>query len=1266
MKTRTSIYKNLQFRTGTGDAYYQIRITKNGIYYDMDKIVSCDVQQMLCGSGIGVEIGQACAATCTLVLFESSANWERMAKFTVSFRIVSGDGMENTSWYDIGQFYTDTRSEDNAGQLSITAYDSMLLMEGTWTDSIPSEDLPANWPITARAWATLIQQHNLATFQDLTQLDNTIAFVGLDTTSSIRDVLKSIATVHGGNWTVLANGNLSLIQYANLIDDDPTDTDAYIDLGQAEESIETSPALPAVTGVHLETDAGTVMEYGSDSGYVVRAVCNVATTEGITEFCLTKVNHFVYKPFTAYNVCIDPAIELGDSVMINGVGYQVMALDLRLNGLITATVSAPYDQEVDHEYAVPNEDAKTYRKAMAAVQDGMSDYVTKEAHESSLQQTEEAITATVAATYVTQEIYNEQIAEIQGQIDGSIQTWSGNAVPTLSNAPAVDWTTDADKATHVGDTYFVNSDAGIPEAGYYYRFENNNGVYSWQLLNDTALTEALNKAAAALAAAEDAQDSADAAQSTANTATATAQLKGRIFVVTPTPPYSRGDLWFKDTESVIKVCMTPRNSGASFNENDWVKRDNYTDDSELQKFINNVYNVAVQSIQDQIDQKAETYYQDSDPALQWGAAIAGIAVVGIDKIGVWDGAEHEGDLWFRTTDHTTWYFDGDYWVQQSVPDDVFDQIDGKAQIFVGQPYAPYRVGDLWFKSADDDIKTCIANRIEPEGAFNEADWVKYNKYTDDTRANQVDNNLTTFKNTFSINPKDIRAEVERRVISDHSETRTSFGWLLNDTAHIWYSNNNEVVRFNQSGVYVKGEIRATTGYIGNDNTGFKIEATSIRNTMTGRDDTTNNGIYIGTNGIALGKGNFKVTDQGVITAKSGTIGGFTINATSMYTNGQSTYNGTGNGIYMGSSGFRIGSKFKVDNAGNVTCGNITATSGTFEGSVYAKNIQSGGNYGTLSGTAITNNTLEGIKIKDGSITGSDAYGRQGKIAQRSLKGLDIAQNTISGGERGNVAQHTLEDLNVVSSGYSPSALNSTIQGQLTSAGIFGKAITAGLNTSQYPSDFYAKKIQAITAFYSGTYNVYGESGSVAYDLTGHYHDLKLNSEGKIEIGPPQKEKPVPFEYGGDGYDHASVLETTSNNYRSYNNSLAWGANLYSPNLTESSVFGRVGLYKADDSLISTLRLSLAISIVSASTSTNYGDYHTVNGNWHLYVHVKNGSTEIYKGDVDVQHAVNYGKEQASQRTVTRAYYETDEYGARTGKIWVRFSDGNTQGDIPIS
>lgn len=84
-------------------------------------------------------------------------------------------------------------------------------------------------------------------------------------------------------------------------------------------------------------------------------------------------------------------------------------------------------------------------------------------------------------------------------------------------------------------------------------------------------------------------------------------------------------------------------------------------------------------------------------------------------------------------------------------------------------------------------------------------------------------------------------------------------------------------------VSMQGSVTATSGYIGNGESGFTIKNTAIYN---GRSDLSGslpagspagNGIYVGTNGISLGTSVdgplFKVTSAGVLTAKSATITG---------------------------------------------------------------------------------------------------------------------------------------------------------------------------------------------------------------------------------------------------------------------------------------------------------------------------------------------------------------------------------------------------------
>ena len=968
MKSASATYKILR---ALNTSYYEWRVLQSDKTYEIDKLKSINIAFSLT-TQTGIDIGNANSAKCSLTVMEASSNWQRMAQFTVQFRICSAGGGTKSEWITLGKFYTDERSEDKQGNLSIIGYDAMLKLEVTWADKIPDQYLPASYPITARAWATMIENAQLADFADLTQLNDTVEFVGLNTTSTIRDTLKTIAAVHAGNWMMTTSETLNLMQFVNV---DPEETSTYFDLQLNTQSIDDSPALSAVTGVHLETEMGSVAESGTATGYVVKAICDVSTTAGISELCLSKVTGYVFRPFEAGVAYLDPRADIGDSVKIGNTIYQIMSIDWNLAKTPTATVSAPYDNEIDHEYTVPDTETKTYRKAMSLVDEKMDDYVAWSEFSTAIEQNEQQITLIAQSTCVTQNVFNAEIANLQDQIDGNVQSWSGNAVPTLNNTPASNWTTAADKAEHVGDIYFVNSDAGIPEAGNYYRFEVDNGVYSWQLLSDSVLTEALSKAAAALAAAEDASDTADASL-------AEAQAKGRIFVVQPTPPYDVGDLWFNGTDSVIKVCMTARASG-SYVASDWVKRDKYIDDIDLETYLAD--SELIQTIQSQLDRKAETYYQSADPAIEWGGCVAGIAVAGLDVIGVPETLEHTGDLWYRTTDKTTWYWNGTTWVQQDVPQEVFDQIDGKARIFVSIPetYDEYDIGDLWVNATYQDLySNDVLRCITPKNAgeyFSISHWIKASKYTDDTA-------LVQFQSEFTVQPNQIKAEVEKRVIKDQSSTMSTFGWVLNESSHTWYANATEVMKIQRTGLTVMGEIRATSGYIGNSSTGFAITASAIRNGMTSLSDTSHDGVYLGTDGIALGRGKFKVTNAGALTATSGKIGGFNIGNSSIY-NGMTSFNDTThNGVYIGTDGIALGKgNFQVTSSGA-----LYANEGYFLGLIQAASIRSAytdpdtPQFGYFNGGGLTEYSVSG------GVGGQIGYTNNG-----GLIGANMEYNTIS-------------------------------------------------------------------------------------------------------------------------------------------------------------------------------------------------------------------------------------------------------------------------------
>lgn len=289
-------------------------------------------------------------------------------------------------------------------------------------------------------------------------------------------------------------------------------------------------------------------------------------------------------------------------------------------------------------------------------------------------------------------VYDPAIADLQKQIDGQIETWYYDYVPTLSNVPASSWKTDTERARHEGDLFFNKL------TGYAYRFFKDGSTWKWQLVQDTDITKALS-------AASTAQDTADA--------------KRRVFVAQPTPPYDIGDLWSQGTDGDLMRCQTARKSG-SFVQSDWIKASKYTDDTALDTFLKGDYATTIKDLQAQDDKKAETWYQSNDPSAAWTTSAAK--------------NEHKGDLWFNSSNGEVKRWNGTSWAEMDItpPDSVFDKIDGKAQIFISQPKPPYHKGDLWFNSASSDIMTCITERLS--GNYTESDWQKRNKYIDSSTA----------------------------------------------------------------------------------------------------------------------------------------------------------------------------------------------------------------------------------------------------------------------------------------------------------------------------------------------------------------------------------------------------------------------------------------------------------------------------------------------------------------------------------------------------
>lgn len=216
-----------------------------------------------------------------------------------------------------------------------------------------------------------------------------------------------------------------------------------------------------------------------------------------------------------------------------------------------------------------------------------------------------------------------------------------------------------------------------------------------------------------------------------------------------------------------------------------------------------------------------------------------------------------------------------------------------------------------------------------------------------------------------------------------------------------------------SGVDISGKVKASEGSIGNFTLGNALYSGTTKTTYA----STAAGVYIGTDGIAMGQNNpFKVdsngnltaskaTITGVITANSGKIGAFTLNTNGQLYYGKASLDDNKSGFFLSSGGIALGanSVFKVDSNGN-----LTASKATISGVIHATTL-------TLDGK-IPSSKVDGLPdfsiyiAKDGTIGSTPAAGATGfKV---SSAGALTASNVVVYGtiyaSAGNIGNFTLK------------------------------------------------------------------------------------------------------------------------------------------------------------------------------------------------------------------------------------------------------------------
>lgn len=368
-------------------------------------------------------------------------------------------------------------------------------------------------------------------------------------------------------------------------------------------------------------------------------------------------------------------------------------------------------------------------------------------------------------------IKNSQvIADLQNQVDGAIETWFYEGVPTLTNAPASSWTTDKDKDTHLGDLYYDN------KTGKAYRFAKDGNTYKWTVITDTDIAKALSDASKA-------QETADG--------------KMKVFSTQPIPPYQLGDIWVNATyptdgriyKNEILRCQTAKAKGSSFAIADWTKASKYTDDSALNTFKEE-YKNDMASYKEQLDEKVETWFYNyapttqNKPASDWNT----------DTLK----SQHAGDLFYNTSNGYTYRWTGTAWARikdndintaMTAASKAQDTADGKRTVFTSQPTVPYDEGDLWASGGDDGKTLMVCVKSRATGSFTSSEWVKAN-----------DSDLNAFAKTIEESLTGIRDQLDKKAETWYQPSDPSTSWTTDDAkkehkGDLWYNTSNNQTFF---------------------------------------------------------------------------------------------------------------------------------------------------------------------------------------------------------------------------------------------------------------------------------------------------------------------------------------------------------------------------------------------------------------------------------------------------------------------------------------
>ena len=282
----------------------------------------------------------------------------------------------DTAWIPKGTFWINTREEDPLmNTVTLHCVDAMMFGE---QDFIPEDsDLPLWNDETMRTVANMcVQKINASTtgvnvvFDNPNDIQNAAPYIlnAPPVGYTVRQILSGIAAAHGGNFIITPQNHLRFIP---LI---PTDTEVDIQTNVSNFTLSKKYEAFGQVVFNFESDDGSTVsalypDVDKPNGPVIETKMLGMTNSGyattIAQNVYNTIKTYLYSPYKASDAILDPAMELGDGLTINGLYTVIAVLDETCDGLYSANIEAPSYEETDYEFVYQTKSDKNLERKLA-------------------------------------------------------------------------------------------------------------------------------------------------------------------------------------------------------------------------------------------------------------------------------------------------------------------------------------------------------------------------------------------------------------------------------------------------------------------------------------------------------------------------------------------------------------------------------------------------------------------------------------------------------------------------------------------------------------------------------------------------------------------------------------------------------------------------------------------------------------------------------------------------------------------------------------